>query len=218
MTRVSSSKPIELVDPFLYPSEPHARKHGPAGYTDYSNYKPWLRDDFTFRCVYCLSPETWYPSGAAGFSIDHIQPQVLRPDLVTAYSNLVYSCIRCNSIKREVSSLPDPTKTALGELLSVDESGTIKGNTKDGLMMIDILHLNGNAATTARLQRLLVLKAKRKLPEDPDIDRIYRLTFGYPADIDDLRRKNPPGRNSLEGSESCCCFAKREQGQLPEVY
>src|ERR1700682_3612702 len=50
---------------FAYPSEPHQRKHGPAGYTNYEEYKPWLRDEFTFRCVYCLERELWYPDRAA---------------------------------------------------------------------------------------------------------------------------------------------------------
>jgi hypothetical protein len=50
---------------FDYPSLPHARRHGPQGYADYKHYKPWLRDEFSFRCVYCLCRETWLPDGAA---------------------------------------------------------------------------------------------------------------------------------------------------------
>jgi hypothetical protein len=30
--------------PFAYPSEAHQRKQGPAGYANYEEYKPWLRD------------------------------------------------------------------------------------------------------------------------------------------------------------------------------
>src|SRR5262249_17749625 len=34
--------------PFAYPVAAHRRRHAPAGYADYQNYKPWLRDEFTF--------------------------------------------------------------------------------------------------------------------------------------------------------------------------
>jgi hypothetical protein len=39
---------------FTYPHSFHVRRHGPCGYHDYRAYKPWLRDKFEFRCVYCL--------------------------------------------------------------------------------------------------------------------------------------------------------------------
>jgi len=45
---------MKAPDPFTYPAQPHVRKHAPAGYKDYTEYKPWLRDEFEFRCVYCL--------------------------------------------------------------------------------------------------------------------------------------------------------------------
>jgi len=45
--------------PFIFPSVAHVRKHGPVGYTDFTTYKPWLRDEFQFRCVYCLERERW---------------------------------------------------------------------------------------------------------------------------------------------------------------
>src|SRR5438309_7682660 len=51
------------------------RRHGPQGYLDYKHYKPWLRDDFSFRCVYCLCRETWLPDGEACFGSDHVLPQ-----------------------------------------------------------------------------------------------------------------------------------------------
>ena len=44
---------------FVYPEVPHSRRHGPKGYADCYQYHPWLRDEFSFRCVYCLSRERW---------------------------------------------------------------------------------------------------------------------------------------------------------------
>jgi hypothetical protein len=61
--------------PFVYPDRPHVRKHGPAGYADYAAYKPWLRDDLHFRCVYCLERERWDRSGHAAFGVDHVKPK-----------------------------------------------------------------------------------------------------------------------------------------------
>src|SRR5436309_202187 len=54
MSRPTERIGEELPDPFAYPHEAHQRRHGPAGYTNYQSYKPWLRDEFAFRCVYCL--------------------------------------------------------------------------------------------------------------------------------------------------------------------
>jgi len=70
---------MNLPTPFAYPTTPHARRHGPRGYKNYQDYKPFLRDDFTFRCVYCLERETWYPNRDASFSVDHFEPKVLNP-------------------------------------------------------------------------------------------------------------------------------------------
>src|ERR1700675_3855243 len=93
---------------FAYPATTHQRKHGPAGYANYQDYKPWLRDDFTFRCVYSLVRDTWYPDRATSFSADHVFPQSEAPTRVADYWNLVYACTRCNSLKQNVHLL-DPT-------------------------------------------------------------------------------------------------------------
>jgi hypothetical protein len=42
---------------FRYPAAPHARRHGPQGYADAESYRPWLRDEFAFRCIYSLFRE-----------------------------------------------------------------------------------------------------------------------------------------------------------------
>ena len=51
----SNSNPIA----FRYPPSALVRRHGPAGYSDYASFRPWLRDDFSFRRVYCLIRERW---------------------------------------------------------------------------------------------------------------------------------------------------------------
>src|SRR3984957_12449847 len=91
------------VMPFIFADSAHVRKHGPGGYTQYQTYKDWLRDEFTFRCVYCLERERWYPNGHAGFGVDHVLPksQAEHEHLICHYPNLVYACNTCNSAKGE---------------------------------------------------------------------------------------------------------------------
>jgi len=73
---------------FCYPDSPYVRRHGPQGYRDYRSFKPWLRDEFGFRCVYCLWRERWYADGADTFAVDHFIPLSSRPDLICDYDNL----------------------------------------------------------------------------------------------------------------------------------
>jgi hypothetical protein len=72
---------MKLPDPFVYPAAPHIRKHAPAGYKNYQDYKPWLRDEFEFRCVYCLHREMWSRDRHAVFSVDHVIPLAEDPRL-----------------------------------------------------------------------------------------------------------------------------------------
>ena len=75
--------------PFAYPAVPHARNHGPQGYTDYTSYRPWLRDEFSFRCVYCLFREQWGRVRGV-YTLDHFLPVALHPGKATDYDNLLY--------------------------------------------------------------------------------------------------------------------------------
>jgi hypothetical protein len=73
--------------PFLYPSQPHVRRHGPQGYADGESYRPWLRDEFAFRCVYYLFREQW-GRVVGTFTIDHFLPVSLHPEQERTYDNL----------------------------------------------------------------------------------------------------------------------------------
>ncbi len=91
-----------------YPPRQDERRHGPADYARYESYRPWLRDEFDFRCVYCLKREKW-GQVTFEFELDHFQPQSLKPRLKLVYSNLVYACRRCNAVKLDQSVI-DPLK------------------------------------------------------------------------------------------------------------
>lgn len=83
---------------FDYPEHRRQRRHGPSGYASYESYRPWLRDEFSFRCVYCLKRESW-GLVTGEFDLDHFEPQSVNPQRRLDYFNLVYACRRCNSVK-----------------------------------------------------------------------------------------------------------------------
>ena len=86
----------ETPNPFTYPTTRHIRRHGPHGYKNYESYRDWLRDEFSFRCVFCLRREQWSPM-AGNWDIDHFTPQDRYPQGRLDYENLLYICHTCNS-------------------------------------------------------------------------------------------------------------------------
>ena len=203
--------------PFAYPSLPHSRKHGPRGYDAYERFKPWLRDEFCFRCVYCLERELWYPDRTASFSVDHVEPQSRATALVCEYTNLVYACTRCNSARQD-ETLLDLTATAFGEHLRLGEDAILVGLTTEGRDLIDILHLNHNPALAVRRTHLGLLVLKERYPVDAEVEAQFLGAFGFPDDMPDLRTLRPPGGNSQSHSEHVCYFARREGRGLPATY
>jgi hypothetical protein len=208
-----------MLTPFAYAPVTHQRKHGPAGYANYKEYKDWLRDEFVFRCVYCLEREMWYPSRAAAFSVDHIVPQVEDGTLICAYGNLVYACLRCNSAKQDVK-LIDPTTTAFGQHLRIEANGAITALTVEGQDLIDLLHLDKPPAVDVRAEYLRRLRLIEQQPTNLEIKRHFIEAFKYPDDLPDLKALNPPGGNSREAGTDSCYFELRRTNQLQpyEVY
>jgi HNH endonuclease len=206
-----------MMDLFAHPPQPHERRHGPRGYATYDGYKSWLRDEFTFRCVYCLERETWYPDRAASFSVEHVVPQSEDASLVCEYTNLIYACTRCNSNRRDLSLL-NPTEAAFGEHIRPGENGVLIGLTAEGQDLIDILHLNENPSLKVRQKYLWLFSLKETYPADAGIEKQFLEAFGFPDDMPDLRTMRPPGGNSRPGSETTCYFALRQAGSLPATY
>jgi hypothetical protein len=202
---------------FVYPRAVHERRHGPIGYLDFGDYKPWLRDEFQFCCVYCLCRERWFPDGDGAFSVDHIQPQSVVPSLAGDYDNLVYSCCHCNSAKRNVTDIPDPCEQPYGEDLEVLEDGAIRGLTVVGRDLIQICQLDRPRLVEFR-RRLLTLSqflVNRPVAEAIKPQRRY---FGYPDNLPRLSALRSTGGNSRPAGVTACCFELRRRGILPEIY
>jgi hypothetical protein len=203
--------------PFAYPETAHARRHAPAGYLDYRDYKPWLRDEFTFRCVYCLEREQWYPNRSWAFSVDHVVPRIGDPARVCDYENLVYACLRCNSNKRDIR-LPDPTRVRLSRYLSIGNDGMIDALNPIGQDMIDLLHLNDSPAIDTRRRYLRILRLKQDHPRDTEVHHLYLASFGYPDDLPNLALMRPPGGNRRRPALAATHYRLRRLGKLGEVY
>ncbi len=202
---------------FDHPTRPHMRRHGPLGYDPYSGYKPWLRDEFHFRCVYCLERERWYPDRAASFSADHVIPQSEDPTRICDYTNLVYACTRCNSIKRHLR-LIDPTAFAVGYHIRLGVDALFVGLTPEGGDVIDNLRLNKNPALQERKKALTVQNLYAGAPENEHAKALYLDVFGYPDDLPDLTVLKPPGENSQPHNAFTCYFLRRMKASLSEVY
>lgn len=86
-----------LPTPFRYPKQKHVRRQKPKQYKSNSSFKPYLRDEFEGKCVYCRLPDDMKGT----FGVDHYKPMVKfeKEELAMVYSNLFYSCNNCNSRK-----------------------------------------------------------------------------------------------------------------------
>src|SRR5262249_9451801 len=153
-------------------AEPHQRRHGPAGYKNYQDFKPWLRDEFAFHCVYCLERERWYPDGAASFSVDHLDPQSAAPARIGDYDNLAYACTRCNTARQDEPVL-DPTQVAFGAHLRFSADGAIHALSPEGQDLIDLLHLDSAGALRVRRKVLRILALKARYPDDAEVQQEF---------------------------------------------
>lgn len=203
---------------FAYAERPHVRKHAPEGYADAASFKPWLRDEFQFRCVYCLERERWSPSGHATFGVDHVRPKSIPENLpiVLDYRNLVYACNRCNSAKSD-QSLLDPCDASFAEHIRVIEDGTIQGLTQKGSHLINLLGLDKSKPCAVRRRALRILRLIRDNPMDVAVRALYLDYFGYPDDLPNLATLRPPTNSRPEGIDESY-WRKRDEKRLAETY
>ncbi len=209
---------MTLPVPFAYPTTRHVRRHGPRGYRDYGDYKPFLRDEFTFRCVYCLERELWYPNREGSFSADHFTPKAIDPNRETDYDNLVYACVRCNSYKQANLISLDPAQVAFSAHFTVAEDGHITGLSEPAKDLIELLDLDHDPALNVRQKILRVLRLKQKYPDDPEMHELFLNYFAFPQELPDLSRRNPPDGNTKPDGVKNSYNEQRQLNTLPETY
>ncbi len=201
--------------PLTYPSGAHVRRHGPAGYLDDEHYKPWLRDEFDYRCVYCLCREVWFPDGASCFSVEHLVPTSISPSGLTRYDTLVYACSFCNS-SRSNRALPFDPCAGLGRHLTIQRDGVVVGLDLFGSAFLDSCRLNRSelAAFRRKIRAVLALIDS----PDPAAAELCRAYLAYPDDLPDLSILRPPGGNTRPEGVAQSAFARRARGELPAMY
>jgi hypothetical protein len=197
--------------PFKYPAAPFVRRHGPAGYQAYPSFRPWLRDEFSFRCAFCLRRERWEPDPRV-FEIDHLRPVSGFPTLAVEYTNLVYSCTVCNGAKG-AESVPDPSQVLTTAAVSVGVDGVLVPRTPAARRLIRQLDLNDPQFVDWRRQMIRIVELAAV--HDP---ALHRSLLAYPDDLPDLSVLNPPAGNTRPAGLSESHFQRRANGTLPESY
>ncbi len=196
---------------FTYPAEPHRRRHGPQGYADPGSYRPWLRDEFAFRCVYCLFREQWGKLRGT-FDVEHFRPTASHPGDRLFYDNLVYGCSACN-VGKGKQLVPDPLMALVCADVRVNDDGTIEGLTRQARRLIRVLGLDDREYTEFRMMWMEILSLAAR--EDPEL---HRKLMGYPNDLPDVARLRPPGGNSRPEGIEQSYFVRKQKGILPETY
>ena len=201
---------MTLPEPFAYPTKPHVRRHGPEGYSEYRHYRNWLRDEFSFRCVYCLRRENWFAM-PRDHELDHFLPKSDHPDVERDYDNLVFACRQCNGTKA-AKYLSSPESVAYGDCLRVDEAGQIHAKNEHGKKIIKALRLDG--ADYTRLRRdIIAIVSERPLGS-----HALKRFLGYPEDLPDLSKERKPRTNKRPGGIHESHFERNQRGELPEYY
>jgi hypothetical protein len=203
---VKASSPLA----FTYPAAVENRRHGPSGYSDYKSFRPWLRDEFSFRCVFCLIRERW-GRVTGEFDLDHFVPQARDASLSTDYLNLLYACHCCNA-KKGSAALPEVERVLTLESVRVALDGRIVGMTPEAERIIDVMTLNSSRWVQWRLSWIRIIELAAE--NDPIL---YRQLMGFPDDLPNLSVLKPPHNSRPEGIEQSH-FARRERGELPDSY
>jgi len=203
---------------FAYSLEAHTRRHGPRGYSDWSPYKPWLRDEFCFRCVYCLMRERWYPSGHVAFGVDHLRPRAHAPDRASDYENLVYACQDCNALKGDARGVPDPCDSPYGAHLRIRQDGVIAGLSAVGQWLIDALRLNRATLLESRRRHIRLIDYLESRPADLTLKSLLREILSYPEVLPNLAALRPPAGNVRPNGIRDSFFERRRRGDLDQTY
>ncbi len=133
----------------------------------YQDYQEDLRFDFYYSCSYCTMTEC--EAGGIGFEIDHYYPQKHRPDLVNRYTNLMWSCAKCNRLKSDF--FPNEAQLSKGFIiLRPDEHDPrehlemenyrLEEKTETGKFNIEWLDLNRANLIKLRRIRERIFRAK----------------------------------------------------------
>jgi 5-methylcytosine-specific restriction endonuclease McrA len=189
---------------FDYPTTRTERRHGPV-YNSYGRYRPWLRDEFDFRCVYCLKRERW-GQVTGEFDIDHFEPQAINPAARAAYSNLLYACHRCNLVKSD-QVVADPFSLLESKQVAVLPDGVLVARGDEANRLILQLDLNSPKMREWRILWMRIVDLAR-VYDAGLFQKLITLSDAPP----DLNRLKPSANSRLDGINQSW-FAKKSRGE-----
>jgi hypothetical protein len=139
------------------------RRPNPPTRRNYQAYKPFLREDFEYRCVYCDVHENEL-GGPRIYTVEHFKPKSIFTELETTYTNLLYGCAICNTYKGNDWPSNDPLADGKGYIdpcdhdyadhIALSPESKFEGQTDVGRYMIKRMHLNRPQLITVRKDRL----------------------------------------------------------------
>ena len=164
----------------------------------------YLRPDFQFCCAYCLTHERYFLDGEAG-QVDHHRP--LHPsgalgldfsNLFSVYSNLYWSCSKCNSCKwnhwptniQYAAGIRflDPCVEDHDDHWDTHPDGTITAKTLTGRYSIETIRLDRrqlNERRAEEYQNKMKYAAILQELEQTDLTPAHRQTLrGWLADVE----------------------------------
>lgn len=142
---------------------------------DYRRYRECLREDFGWRCAYCMIHENTHSDGRHGFDIDHFKPRA-KDGPVDAYANLYWSCKWCNSLKHDHWPSEDDKAIDMrfadpcaehdyGNHFTEEADGTLRVDSKCGGYHVGHLRLNRPMRVSLRVERNELIACVLKLVE-----------------------------------------------------
>jgi hypothetical protein len=197
--------------PFLYPQSKHRRTQAPPAYIKYQNYKPYLRQEFSAKCVYCCYPDGI--KGADSFGVDHYRPKSKFPEFETHYPNLFYACNCCN--RRKGNFWPTPAEDQLGSFVPNPcdhvmfthmryRGAIVEPRTKTGRFAVKLLLLNDDESVGQRETVNVAIKSIQEIHvrQSKTLAAIESRLNEYPNDVQLLqeKEKNEERLHKLERS------------------
>lgn len=169
-----------------------------------------MRDEFEFRCVYCLDREAW-TNAIAAFDIDHFEPSAGNPQVEPDYDNLHYVCHSCNLLKGS-QEVPNALSVLLASTVAVQKDGSIQGKSPEAIRLIRLIGLNRPEYIDWRRKVLTIVALASRLDS-----ALFLQMLGYPADLPDLSQLRPSSNRRPAGIRKSC-HARRRAGTLPDTY
>ena len=152
-----------------------------------------MQEEFDNKCVYCLFPDLL---NKESFCVEHYRPKNQFKELETVYTNLFYSCHRCNCFKgtfwpneNQIDAkqfIPNPCDYVMFDHLRYN-GVEINEHSEAGKFASERLHLNSPIAIKARKTILMISDAiKNSTHQENEKIKEYKIKISA---IDDNVKK-----------------------------